>query len=252
MPNQQRKPARTKSKGSGFVFSTLSFIAICAALVFGMSVFFRVSNIEVSGAQRYSESEIIAASGIENGDNLMLVNRADAANKIYSKLLYIGRVTVSRKLPNTVKITVDESSTFAVVESEAGLWLVDQTGKLLDTCTMQNADSYIKVSGFSGVKPEKGKPLSVADEDKAKLSYLRNLMTAIAAVKLGADVSSIDLSSAANAELQYLDRFKVKLGADENLDYKLKMLLSVVAKLETEDKGTIDLSQGQKAQFSPG
>ena len=51
--------------------------------------------------------------------------------------------------------------------------------------------------------------------------------------------------------MQYLDRFRVRFGKDENLDSKLGMLAEVIANLEETDKGTIDLSQNKKAQFSP-
>ena len=46
-------------------------------------------------------------------------------------------------------------------------------------------------------------------------------------------------------------RFTVKLGSNENLDYKFELLLGAIAKLDSGDTGTIDLSQDKKAQFSP-
>ena len=90
MSTQQKKKQQQSHISGGFFFSTLSFIVICAAHVFGMSVFFRVSNIEVIGADHYTSSEIIEASGIKNGDNLMFVNRDSVADKIYNRLIYIG------------------------------------------------------------------------------------------------------------------------------------------------------------------
>jgi hypothetical protein len=46
--------------------------------------------------------------------------------------------------------------------------------------------------------------------------------------------------------------FTVKLGSGENTDYKLKLLLDVVAqKLDESDTGTIDLSTDQEAHFTP-
>lgn len=250
MSTQQKK--RQKSHGGGgFIFSTLSFIVICAALVFGMSVFFRVSNIEVIGADRYTNNEIISASGVKNRDNLMFVNRNAVEEKIYMKLIYIGEVEVSRKLPNTIVIKVDESSTFAVVETESGLWMIDKNCRLLETCSPQDAESYIKVSGIAGVKPKKGNILSVSEEDKPKAEFLKDILTSMSQRNIVADVSTIDVSNAVNAEFEYLDRFKVKMGKDENIDYKLEMLLGVIEKLDSDDKGIIDLSQSKKAQFNP-
>jgi len=249
----KRKRKKQKSSGArGFIFSSVSFIVICAALVFGMSVFFRVSNIEVNGANRYTREEIIAASGIENGDNLMLVNRSAVAQKIYSKMIYIGKVNVERKLPNTILIEITESDSIAVVESESGLWLVDSNCRLLEECATQDAENYIKVKGFSAVKPEKGELISVPDEDKPKVEFLSGILTAIYEKNMTGDVASLDVSNLQNAEFDYLKgRFTVKLGRDENLDYKFELLLGVISKLDAKDTGVIDLSQDKKAQFSP-
>ena len=249
------QPKRKKQKSNGvrgFVFSSVSFIVICAALVFGMSVFFRVSNIVVNGAGHYTQEEIIEASGIKDGDNLMFVDRSGVARKIYSKLIYIGEVTVSRKLPNTVVIEVSESGGVAVIQSESGMWLIDRNCRLLEESDTQDAQSYIKVKGLSAVKPQKGEIISVADEDKPKAAFLSGILTAMSERSMIADVYSLDLSNITNAEFDYLDkRFTVKLGRNENLDYKFELLLGSIAKLDSEDTGTIDLTQDKKAQFSP-
>ena len=246
---------RTKQKDDGvrsFVFSSVSFIVICAALVFGMSVFFRVSNIEVTGADRYTTEEIVAASGIKDGDNLMFINRDAAAERIYTKLIYIGEVTVRRKLPNTVVIEISESGAVAVMETDSGLWLIDRNCRLLEACKTQDAETYIKVEGLSAVKPLEGETIGVSDEDKPKATYLRGILNAFADQGITADVDSLDLSNPISAQVDYLDgRFIVKLGDSENMDYKMELLVSVVQKLEAKDTGTIDLSQDKKAQFSP-
>ncbi|MGI5985070.1 MAG: cell division protein FtsQ/DivIB [Oscillospiraceae bacterium] len=251
MSTKQKNKKEKSRGGGGFIFSTLSFIIICAALVFGMSVFFRVSNIQVVGAARYTESEIAEASGIKNGDNLMFINREITAEKIYTKLIYVGEVKVSRKLPNTVVIDVSESGTVARIETDSGFWLIDKNCRLLEESSVEDDESHLKVLGISGVKPKKGETLNVSDEDKLKAQYLKDILTSIVGRSMIADVGSIDISNAANAEFSYKNRFKVKLGKNENIDYKLEMLLGVAAELEPEETGTIDLSQSKKAQFSP-
>ncbi|PKM72982.1 MAG: hypothetical protein CVU91_08160 [Firmicutes bacterium HGW-Firmicutes-16] len=252
MATQQKKKKQKNSGTRSFVFSSVSFIVICAALVFGMSVFFRVSNIEVSGAGRYTKAEIVMASGLKDGDNLMFINREASAKRIYSKLIYIGDVKVSRKLPNTVVITVSESGVAAVIETDSGLWLIDQNCRLLEECATQDAESYIKVKGLFAVKPKKGDTVSTAQEDKPKLNFLKGILAAMSAKGMISDVGSVDLSNVLNAEFDYLDkRYTVKLGVDENMDYKFELLLNVVQKLDSDDTGIIDLSQDKKAQFSP-
>ncbi len=249
----RRKRKQQKNSGvRGFVFSSVSFIVICAALVFGMSVFFRVSNIQVTGANHYTQEEIIEASGIKNGDNLMFVNRAAIAQKLSSKLLYIGEVNIKRKLPNTVVIEVAESGSVAVIESESGLWLIDKNCRLLEECATTDMESYIKVKGLAAAKPQKGDVFSVADEDKPKAEFLKGILSSLADRNMISDVKSLDVSNVLNAEFDYLNgRFVVKLGGNENLNYKFELLLGTIAKLGAGDTGTINLSKDKKAQFSP-
>lgn len=248
---QKKKP--TAQGARSLVFSSLSFVVICAALLFGMSVFFRVSEIEVEGANRYSQQEIQEASGVKNGDSLMLLNRAAVAEAIQSKLLYLGGVRVTRKLPNTLVISVEESGGLAVIDTDSGLWLMDKSSRLLEPCPPGEIGNYIRIIGLGAVKPEAGKKANVAEDDKLKLDYLQPLLEAIAANELKPEIASLDLRNPVNVELDYQNgRFKVRLGGRDKLDYKLGLLREVAEKLEPEDRGVIDLSQDKRAQFSPG
>ncbi len=245
------KRKKVQSSGGGVLLGTLSFLIITAALAFGVSVFFRVSTITVVGADKYSQEEIIEASGIEVGDNLVLMNRAAVENRISQKLIYIGNVKVSRKLPTTVEIDVSESGTIASVETETGLWLIDRQCRLLEECSLAQAEEYIKVIGFSALSPTTGNTVSVGDEDKPKITYLQDILAAMSAQEMLADVGKVDVSNIANAEFEYLGRFKVKLGRQDNTEYKLGLLKSAVFQLDPEEKGTMDLSENKRAQFSP-
>ena len=51
----------------------LTFFLVVVALIFIMSVFFKVSRIEVKGNSIYTADEVIKASGIEKGDNLFFI-----------------------------------------------------------------------------------------------------------------------------------------------------------------------------------
>lgn len=252
MSTRQKRKQQKDGGVRSFVFSSVSFVVICAALVFGMSVFFRVSNIKVTGADRYTPEEIVAASGIKDGDNLMFINRDAAAKRIYTKLIYIGEATIRRKLPNSVVIEISESGAVAVMESDTGLWLIDRNCRLLEACKTQDAETYIKVEGLSAVKPQEGETISVSDEDKSKADYLSAILNAFAVQGITADIDSLDLSNPISAQFNYLNgRFIVKLGNGENQNYNMELLVSVVSRLEANDTGTIDLSQDKKAQFSP-
>ena len=69
---------------------------------------------------------------------------------------------------------------------------------------------------------------------------------------MASKVTVIDLSDASNPGFAYDGRFTVRLGANENVEYKFGMLQSAVSQLTDSDTGTIDLSIDKRAHFSPG
>ncbi len=251
MTAQKRKKQKNSNRGGGFFLGSVSFIIICAALIFGMSVFFRVSNIEIVGAEKYTADEIIEVSGIKDGSNLMFINRSAAENRIYSELVYIGTVKITRKLPNTVVINVYESGTVAAIKTDDGYWLIDNNCRLLEKCSASDAESYIKINGLVATEPLLGSTIKASEEDVPKINYLKTILTALRSRNMLDNISSVDISNIANAQFDYLTRFKVKLGKNENIDNKIELLLGVAEKLEAAETGTIDVSEDKKAHFSP-
>ena len=84
--------------------------AVVLALLFGMAIFFKVdeSKIMVSGVNKYTEMQIREASGIRDGENLLLLSDAKVSASIISQLPYVKSVRVGIKLPDTVQIEIVE------------------------------------------------------------------------------------------------------------------------------------------------
>lgn len=232
------------------MYAPLSFIIICAALVFGMSVFFRVSNIEVTGNSIYSTEEIIEASGIEKGDNLFFLNRFTAVSRITSRLPYVETATVNTSLPNRVEIEVSESSAIAYVTAEDGLWAIDRNCKLLSKVEGGDTASLIKVTGLTPIAPAVGDTIAPGEAETPKVTYLAGILKHISVLGMTGDVTEVDISNVSNPAFDYLGRFKVKLGSNDDLDYKFQLLLSAVEALEPGDSGTLDLSIDKRAHLT--
>ena len=60
-PRRARRPRRPSGGRGRSLLQPLIFLLICAALVLGMSVFFRVSKIEVVGNSIYTAEEVVEA-----------------------------------------------------------------------------------------------------------------------------------------------------------------------------------------------
>ena len=243
---------RSRQRRSGALFKVLAVLITAVAILLAMSVFFKISRIDVAGAESYSAEEIIDASGIEIGENLFFVDRFGAASHIFAELPYIDNVTVTRQLPNHSLITVTESKAVACVDCEGERFAVNHNGKVISAVDENEAEALIRVTGIELKKPEPGGQLAADKADAGKLETLIALMQEMSARSIIEDVQDIDLSDAMNPSFTYLDRFTVRIGENENIGYKLGMLMSAVEQLNDYESGTIDLSVDDKrAYFSP-
>ena len=245
MPQQGR---RRKKRSA--LFAPISFLIICAALVFGMSVFFRVSGIEVEGNTLYTKEEVVEASGIEEGDNLFFINRFSAISRIFSKLPYVERAVINRSLPNKLVIVVSESRAIACVSAEDGTWAIDKSCKLLSKASGDDLRGLIRVEGLTPIAPEAGQIIAPGEAESPKVSYLSAILTQIEALDLQERITYIDISGISNPTFDYIGRFTVKLGAHENIEYKFQCLLSAVEALNEGDRGTLDLSIDKRADLT--
>lgn len=238
-----------KKKKRGALYAPLSFLLICAALVFGLSVFFRVSGVEVEGNVLYTPEEIIEASGIEKGDNLFFINQISAISRIYAKLPYVEKASIRRSLPNKLTIAVSESKAIACVSSEEGTWAIDRGCKLLSKAEGEALNGLIRIEGLYAIAPEAGEILAPGEADTPKIAYLSAILEQIDSLGLRGDITYIDISGISNPVFDYLGRFQVKLGSNENIEYKFQCLLSAVDSLSEGDRGTLDLSIDKRAHL---
>ena len=245
--------ARTKKKKNerprGALYAPMSFVIILAALVFGMSVFFRVAGIEVTGNEFYSDEEIIEASGIEEGDNLFFINRITAITRLRARLPYVESAAIRRSLPNRLEIEVSESSAIAWVNTDAGPWAIDRGCKLLGAISETEAAILIEIEGLEAIAPQSGEFIAPGEAETPKVSFLADILRHISLLGMSGSVSSVDISDVSSPSFWYQGRFRVRLGSNENLEYKFQLLQSAVAKLKPGDSGTLDLSIDERAHL---
>lgn len=243
---ENRRPRR-RSSFSG----PLMFVVAIVAAIFVMSVFFRVSDIQVKGNVHYTAEEIIRASAIEEGDNLFFFDRIAAISRALSKLPYIEDVAVERRLPNKVIITVEESSALAYLELGEEQWTLDHRCKVLGKAAEGETDALIPVVGIRPGTLMIGEQMETEDQDREQVEYLAAVLDQIEARGLTENVTQIDFSNPKSPEFQYRDRYTVVLGGEEGLEHKFGMFVTVLEKLKPGDVGVINVSDGVTAHFSP-
>lgn len=254
---RQRRHSRPKRRRGRFggIYKVLSVLLIAAAVIVACVVFFRVNTIEVVGNVRYTAEEIIEASGVKAGDNLIALAGGRVSASIRTQLPYVEGVALQRAYPDGLVIRVTERVAAASVDSAEGRWLISTQGKLLekDNGTIQT----IQIDGLTAVGPYAGGMLQTIEEEGLTLDYVKQLLNALEGHGILLECTALDCAAATSMTLDYgIYRLKLPRGGD--YDYCIRLALSALARgLETGaiqegQGGLLDLTvMDGKAYFQP-
>lgn len=224
------------------VYTPIAVLLIVIIVIFGMSVFFRISDIEVTGAEKYTVDQILSISGIVKGDNLIFLDTKAVSKKIGSKLAYLNEVVIDKIIPDKVVIKVTESQPIAVISYNGDWWIVDQIARALEKTDGSSAAEKMKINGIEPVSVAEGQKIIVSEDQQTKLQYLIDILTALNNIGIAYDVSMLDIANIGNISFVYSDRFTVKIGSGEDIDHKLVLMQQVIEQLESDFIGKIDLT----------
>lgn len=238
----------------------LTVTAVVAALVLGMSVFFKVGTITVAGAETYSAWAIREASGISEGDNLLTFSKAKAGARIQAELAYVDDVRIGIKLPDTVIIYIEELDVSYAMESTQGdWWLINSEGRVVEQITASAAGNHTQVLGVRLEEPRVGNTAEAADEvpqetlasgelvplsvtGAQRLSSALQILKALEANDIVGQAASVDVTSLEDVTLWYGSRYEVLLGDTDNMEYKIACMNDAILELSEYQSGILDIS----------
>ncbi len=253
MPKKRKTRRRRRRGGLGRLLRPLSVLLTAVAVVAALTMFFKVSTVEVTGSSRYREGEVAAASGVELGDNLVLLDKYRIAQRIYTELPYVTEARINRKFPSTLVLEVTETSAVASIQGAGGYWLLSAGEKLLEAVDETGAQDYLRITGLEAVNPAVSARLELPEDSPITLERLGQLLSAMERLEMLGRADGLDLSDRSDLVLGYDGRFQVIISYDADFDYKLLCLLEAVKCLEPNERGTIRLNmkEANKAHFIP-
>ena len=210
-----------------------------------LTLFFRVDTVVVTGMERYTEREVVDATGIESGDNLYLLNKNAVARNIQAQLPYIEKVQINRKLPDTLLIEVEECGTpFALIQ-DGSAWLVSPKGMIVEQRTAAGAADYAEIEGCELLAPSVGTKIALATEYTSQQTSLLDLMRALEEQGMLDQVDSISLEDTAILTMGYAQRFTVEMPYGADYSRKLRFLQGALESgaIQSNQKGTLEMTQ---------
>lgn len=247
----KKRKKRRRRGGLGRLLRPLSVILAAVAVVAALTLFFKVEHITVTGAGRYGAEEIIAASGVEIGDNLILLDRYRVAQRIYTSLPYITDVRPKQEFPNTLNIEVTETQAVAVIQGAGGYWLLSGDGKLLEAVDAPAAADYLQVAGVQASEPAVSETLTLTEDSPITPLRLTELLAALDEYGALSRADSIDCSDPRVLVLNYDGRFRVEMFYDADFSFKIASLVKIVdEKLEPNETGTLLMTMADEYQVN--
>lgn len=240
---RKRKNRRRRARGRlGPLLRLLSVLLTAVVIVAALTLFFKVENVSVSGNSRYTAEEIVAVCGVEQGDNLVLLDKYAIAQRLYTQLPYITDVRINRSFPDGLNVVVTETHAALAIESGGAWWLVSRDGKIVDVTDGALAQEYVLLRGMTAQEAQIGTPLTLMAESAMTAQRLIELVAKLDERGMLEKTQSIDASDHEILVLQYDGRFDVELYYDADLDFKLDCLRAAVGELEPNETGIIRMT----------
>ena len=235
---------RRRSKGA-VAYAFLGVVLILILLILGISIFMKVMVIDVSGSSSYSDDEVITASGISIGDNILFIDAGAAARRLRVAKPYISEAEIISELPDTIRIIVKESTAIAAVEYGNSVLLINSSGKVLSQTDVLQKD-LIEIRGFVPAETEVGNRLRTVSESETQLVSMTDVLTAFEKAGITDKVSYLDVTYISNIKFGYSERFTVILGGSSNVNHKLNQLPVMIEDIDEKHSpdvsGEIDMS----------
>lgn len=258
----------------GLLLKLASVVAAVAAVVMCLSLFFRVDQVVVYGAEKYTPWMVKEASGIQDGDSLLSIRDARVSGNIISSLPYVQDVRVGIKLPGTVNIEITELEVvYAIQARDTTWWLIAADGRVVESIESTAASSYTRILGVQADAPRADQPVRAAEQSSpetetepeeteeptspdetlplpsaAQVTGQNRLDTVLLILQsleknsvLG-QIATIDVTDLNDITMEYSQRLIVRLGTNENLDYKIAYMAQAVEQIEEYQIGELDVS----------
>lgn len=247
--NQRRQKIRRKKI---IIRTLIGIVFFCIGIVLALTLFFNINKIVVSGDKVYSDKEIIDASGVNMGDNLIFLSKTALNEEISSELAYVGSAKIKRRLPSTLEIIITKTEAYMAVARDGYYILLDRNGKVLEK-DLETVGENIILANLGEISSiEVGEIISLKSEKV--FAKLNDVISECDNVGI-TEITSVDLSDIYNIKLVYQGRITLELGETDkdNLSSKLALGKAAIERQNEENnnyRGTINLTVDGKGYWS--
>lgn len=230
---QKKKKLKKKSKFMRILLKiikwTILLLALAGSIMFFITTpLFNISDIQVIGSQKINSSVILNLSQVQIGENIYKYNKNQIRQNIKQNA-YIDTVTIKRKLPNIIQISVVERTATYMLELESGYAYINNQGYILE---ISGQNIYLPIiKGFCTDKESIVEGNRLCGEDLNRLEMVLKIMDCAINNELSELITEIDISDKLNYILILeTEGKKVYLGDASNITTRILYLKAILQK----------------------
>lgn len=220
MTKKQAQIERKKKKIKRIIKWTTLFLLIIGGIIFALvSPILNIKEIQVNNNNQIATETIVSLSQLQAGQNLFRFNKNKVQKEIKTNP-YVESVSIKRKIPNTIEITIEERNRNYNVEFLNGYAYINNQGYILEI-SEQKLDLPV-IIGISTEQEQIVEGNRLNTEDLGKLGTIIQIMNICKNYELDQKVSTIDITNK-NDYIIYMEDEKktIHLGDESNLSNKM-------------------------------
>lgn len=254
----KKKRIARKIKIAATVFAVFVF-AVIFALVFCFTRGAPIEKITVEGATIYKESEILAAAGISEGDNMLMIRQKRTNEAVTTVLPYISKIKVDYQLPDTLRLVVTETDEkYYIVNGQAYI-CVDPDDKVVSDVKKKIKGDRYRIEGLTSQEYTVGKTFVPEEENGNEKKYVTAKKIVDAIEKAGLkNCNVINVENPDRIYVVYNSKLWMYLKEDSDFEYEMKFAAKALSDskaseiISTAERSYIDLRLGNQAVFKTG
>ncbi len=102
---------------------------------------FQIAGVDVTGVKQVSEADLRTITGVFTGQNIFRVDLETVARRARANP-WVQDVRIYRRLPNRISIVVTERVPFALLDTGAGRYVMDNDGIIIEKIVNENASAW--------------------------------------------------------------------------------------------------------------
>ena len=204
------------------------FIALIIITMF--SPIFNIKNVVVTGNEKITENEIISLSQVQLEENIYKINKYKTI-KMIKENAYIEDVTIKRKLPSELQISIVERKPAFLIEYGASFVYIDNQGYMLEINTEK-----LELPILQGLQTESAEFIAgnrLNNNDLQKMNTLLKIMEISQNNDIASLITRIDIEDEKNYKILFETKEKTAyIGDDSNLHTKILTVKAILEKNE--------------------